>query len=435
MKQVKKDNSLPELWDRLQFNDSLKSQSSKGGDKGSKTNYRIFTVIGTLLGTIFWSYLIIQVFIYDLDRYIFDTYLPSYSYIIDYKFFVFLLLVTVCAVLVKRYFLMYLYILFFPLILLLWKFPKTVYKFKSWLLVLGVLEFITSLFYKLKFRIVVTTITLFSSLFVVISDSKLILIASIIALCGIAILTIFRTIYLSYKSSIFFSYQSKLISKFRQSSFAKDLILLDEEVRKSKSLKLTPKQSEAVLNSIQNAVLLNRGIYLWAYQLEKYRKSKVSFILSGFTYIWLYVKLILFLGFINFGLYKYSQANFSVSGSDSLLSFIYYSMNSLFLSEISAIQASSEIAIFVGLLSGLIGLLIGGVLLLNFFYVAKQNKTNDDLTNAIQAVKEEARELDKNIQTEFNLTANEAMKKLEEVQTVFIKFIVMISSQLPDDYK
>lgn len=426
------------IWDRLQVDNLApllnKTEKEKEKEKENKKRNRYLGIIGTVLGSVFWLYFIIQSFFYNLDNLI-STKIPSIDFLVDYKFFVFLGLATLCAITIKRYYLVYLYILFFPLILFLWKIPLLIYRFKSWLLVLTIIETITSLFYKFKTRLIVITASLFSFLVIFVSSSKPLLLLAVLALSLVSLFTLARTVYLSYKTSIFFSFQSKLIGKFRKSGIAQSMITVDSKVKKSKTKKLTKEQSTAILSNIQMSLLFNRSIYFWAYQLEKYKQSRIGFILSGVSYVWLYIKLGILLGFINYALYKIEPTNFIIHNTDSFINFLYYSFNSMFFNEIGGILANSDTTIVIRIVSGITGILLIGVLALNFVYVAKQTKNDDELTRAIKDIKDEGKELEKHIKSEFQVTTAEAIEKLAELKAGMLTLILKITSQLPDDFK
>lgn len=422
------------ILDRLQIDHLAPLLKKSKEEEKKEAKKKHLGIIGVVLGSIFWSYFIIQSFFYNLDNFI-STSLPSIAVLVDYKFFVFLGLATLCAITIKRYYLVYLYVISFPLIVLFWKIPLAVYRFKSWLLVLTIIETIVSFFYKFKTRLVVTTITLFSFLVILVSNSRPLLYMAVIALTLVSIFTLARTVYLSYKTSIFFSFQSKMIGKFRKSGIAQSMITVDSKVKKSKTKKLTKEQSTAIISNIQMSLLFNRSIYFWAYQLEKYKQSKVGFILSGISYVWLYIKLGIFLGFINYALYNINPSNFLINSTDSFINFVYYSFNSLFFNEIAGIAANSDVVIAIRLVSGITGILLIGVLVLNFVYVARQTKNDDELTKAIEAIRDEGKQLEKHIESEFQVTATQAIEKLKELQAGMLSIILKITSQLPDDFK
>src|SRR3989344_5503270 len=422
------------IWDKLYFEEvDLKPEVQGNASNRATFNYKIIERLGTAFGVIFWIYVVTQVFVLDADG-LLKTVLPKFSTpFVEYKFFIFLLITTLFLVVIKKYYLVYFYILFFPLIVIFWKIPNIVYKFKSWLLFLGVIEVISSFFQEFKYKIVMVTITLFGFLLVTAFNSKLIISFASLVLALVLLISIIRTIYSSFRTPIFLKFQSEIIKKFIRSDFAQKLIYIDKKIKTSKYKRLTKEQSTTVLTNVQTGVLFHRIIYFWAYQLEKYRASKVSFILSGFSYIWLYLKLVVFLSFINYGVYRIAPSEF-VIGSKSFIYFVNYSLNSLFLNETSLMLASGNISLIVRITSGIIGYLLIAVLFLNFIYVAKQSKDDQELTNAIRDIKEQGRELEKQMKNEYSVTTEEAVRKLQAFKTGLLSLILLISSKLPDGY-
>ena len=423
------------IWDKLQVDQAEAKPKTKDSstDKKKGSDYKVIGQLGRVFGIFFWIYLIIQVFFYDVDSFL-KTVLPQNAgFIVDYKFFAFLLTTALFALFVKKYYLVYLYIIAYPLIVLFWEFPKLIYKFKSWLVFLSVIDAISSFFYKHKYKIIITTTTLFGFLLVSAFNSKPVIVFGCLVLVLVLLFSIARTIYLSFKTPIFLKFQSDVIGKIRNSSFTRNLIFIDDKIKQSKAKKLTKEQSNTVLTKIQTGLLFHRIIYFWAYQLEKYRASKISFILGGISYIWLFIKLVVFLTFINYGIYRINPAEFRfVSGS--FVYFINYSLNSLFLNETSQLIAIGNLSTSVKIASGVIGCLLLTVLVLNFIYVAKQSKDDRELTKAINDIKDQGKELETQIKGEYSVTAEEAIKRLQNFKAGLLSLILLISSKLPKNY-
>ena len=104
------------------------------------------------------------------------------------------------------------------------------------------------------------------------------------------------------------------------------------------------------------------------------------------------------------------------------------------LNETSQLLASGNISVFVRIVSGMIGILLLAVLLLNFLYVAKQSKDDKELAKAIDDIKNQGKELELQIKDEYLVTAEEAVQKLQEFKTGLLSLILLISSKLPKDY-
>lgn len=423
------------IWDKLQVDQAETKPKKKGSsrDKKKGSDYRIIGQLGRVFGSLFWIYLIIQVFFCDVDSFLIMLLPQNASFIVDYKFFLFLAMTAIFALFVKKYYLVYLYIIIYPLIIPFWEVPKLIYKFKSWLVFLGVVEVISNLFYKPKYKIIITTASLFGFLLVSVFNSKPVIVFGCLVLTLIILFSTVRTIILSFKTPIFLKFQAGMIGKIRNSGLVRHLILIDEKIKQSKAKKLTKEQSSTVLTNIQTGLLFHRIIYFWAYQLEKYRASKISFILGGISYIWLFIKLVVFLAFINYGIYRINPIEFK-SASSSFVHFINYSLNSLFLNETTQLLAIGNISTFVRIVSGVVGSLLLAMLVLNFVVVAKKSKDDRELTNAISDIKHQGKELETQIKGEYSVTAEEAIERLQEFKTGLLSLILLVSSKLPKDY-
>lgn len=424
------------ILDRINIAEQAATAAIAQSSSTSKTNdnsYNKMIICANILAPAFWLYLLINTFIINLDS-ILLRYMPGMlAHAINYKFFTFLIISTIFAILLKNYILLYLYILFYPLIVLFWKLPKFIYHFRSWILLLSITELITSMFSKFKIKLITTTLTLVGFLAIVSTKNSSLLTFSIVVLALLMLYLVYITIYSSFISSVFFSMQAKMINKFQNSGFAQKLILIDDKIKDSKSKQLTKEQSTAVLGTLQSAVLLHRLIYFWAYQLEKYRSSKIGFILNGISYLWLYLKLIIFLSFINFGIYKLDPTNF-LSQNDTFISFMHYSITSLFFNEINQLTAVSDLSIIVRIFSGLIGYLLVGVFALNIIITAKQNRDDLELDSAIKAIKKEGKNLSGTIKQEYQVSTYEVIDRLRELKAGFLSLILLITSQLPENF-
>ena len=77
-----------------------------------------------------WVYVLLKLFVFDVDAFIFRRFLPGFQWALDYKFFVFLGVVGVVAAIFKRkHVLVFMaYVIFYPVILALWVIPYLIFK-------------------------------------------------------------------------------------------------------------------------------------------------------------------------------------------------------------------------------------------------------------------------------------------------------------------
>jgi len=51
-----------------------------------------YTIRGVreLLAILVWLYIVVKLFVFDLDAFVFKTYFPAFAWLLDYKFFIFI---------------------------------------------------------------------------------------------------------------------------------------------------------------------------------------------------------------------------------------------------------------------------------------------------------------------------------------------------------
>jgi hypothetical protein len=99
-----------------------------------------------LLATIVWLYIVCKVFIFDVDQYVFDRLWPQGGWLVTYRFFILLGIAAVLALIFKRwwFFGWGTYFVLFPLLVVVWWVPRAIYKSRSWVALLAVLNVITT---------------------------------------------------------------------------------------------------------------------------------------------------------------------------------------------------------------------------------------------------------------------------------------------------
>src|SRR5439155_6422681 len=92
-----------------------------------------------LCSIVFWLYVILKVFVFDFDTYLLQQLFPAHAWLLQLRL-VFLLALLALALLVfdkSAVLLSCAYVVCFPLILVLWKIPRRIYKRQSWVLLFG----------------------------------------------------------------------------------------------------------------------------------------------------------------------------------------------------------------------------------------------------------------------------------------------------------
>jgi hypothetical protein len=102
-----------------------------------------------------------------------------------------------------------------------------------------------------------------------------------------------RTIREALRPSAFLRTHERAVVKFPEFSLVKQLTSVSQELRGAEVQRLTPEQLQQFFAGLNFSLLLNRGVYFWAYQLDKIRRSPIPFMLSIGSYIGLFVATVL----------------------------------------------------------------------------------------------------------------------------------------------
>ena len=75
------------------------------------------------------------------------------------------------------------------------------------------------------------------------------------------------------------------------------------------------------------AISANKLLYLWAYQLDRYRsKYSPGLVFSGLSFAWVFLGTVMGLALINFAVFRALPGEYLVKSGASLLSFLVYTL-------------------------------------------------------------------------------------------------------------
>ncbi|MFD5553823.1 hypothetical protein ACFWIA_08295 [Streptomyces sp. NPDC127068] len=431
--------SVDSLWSKIDL--SVKSPSGQGAAGGvaepaaeekfkpwAKWKFRLLDFIGSAV----WIYVIVKLFIFDIDTYLIEDFFPGVAGVLDYRFLftggMFVLLVLFS----KGRRMKYLYVAFFPLVVSFWKIPKWFYRAKSWIAVFTFLNVAAMAIRHLKWNATTRFCALLSLVGVTASSNRVVLALCVGYLGLYFILLMARTIWFSIKPSHFLKSQQTLIDKISGASFIAQITSVSPELKDSNLEKFSAVQLATFQSNLGMAVLCGRATYYWAYQLEKYRTSAAALVLSAVAYASLYVQGIVVFSVINWALLEMDPAAFAYSETPSFLQVAYYS---LFHGAGSALSPVSPVAVAVKIATNIVAPLFVTALVTQFLINRRQVEQDAAAEEAIKKIKAAGAELEKRFRLEYEISTEEAVARLQALgENFFLTAITAMSSQLPPDY-
>jgi hypothetical protein len=259
---------------------------------------------------IIWLYVAIKPFIIDFDVYVIDTYAPYLRWVIDYKFFIYIGLVGICAILFKKWqiVLFSAYVLFYPIILLLWIIPYFIFRSKSWIIAFAAINTIVNFFTKFRRNAILLAVLCLSSLAISTVDSHNLLIAAIVALFAFVVVVYLERILSVFRTDTTFRLYKKAVSSINQHFMKNNK--LEAGLSTLPLADLTEKQLEKRNSNLEQAIVVNRVLLFLASKMKAYQASKLSLLVDIFAIIGIVIVVSFAMAWINMALYKIDNTQF-----------------------------------------------------------------------------------------------------------------------------
>lgn len=373
-----------------------------------------------------WLYCIIKLFVFDVDIYLFQKYLPQQQWLIDFKFIVLLVLISIYWITVgnKHFYKSFFFLLAFPLYLIFWRIGKLV--FKNWFTALAVISYVSSFFSSIKFNFL--TFTLF------ISASTLILASSnnILVIFGIVLLFVF--LFLQFGRRVYFAFIPSKALVFPRQGYARlvDLMIkqysLPDEIKNTEIQKLNSEQRSKRTANLQFLIIINRVTSFIAVKLREFQESKLMLLYFIFGLLFTLCSTVILFALVNYGVQKIDPLAFNEQHPKSILFFLYYSFNTVLTNGIADFYPLSSFARLLSTLELLFGFLI--VVILFFMYTnIKNDKAKEEMDNVVISLNTQSEEIEKYINQEYSTGIEDAIIELEKIPGNFIKVIYYFTNK------
>jgi hypothetical protein len=353
---------------------------------------------------------------------------PQYLYLLDYKFFFLIGLIAFVLLIArdKKVIFGTLYIVFYPLILLFWKFPKFVLKQKNWVFAIAVINATIYFIKSIKYFLIYGAFFLISFVVVLNFSSKKLIWPAIIVTFVILIITLIHELFSVFKPSNVFQIYTKLFAWLCKIGVKHSKDMFSSDVNKKVDA-LNVEQIKNRINSLQNLVLHNRICLFAAKRLNDYQNSGIIIISYLLTMLLLIIYSIISFSIINYGLFKIDANLYSITIKPSLFNFFYYSFNTILHSSISEIRAVMPLSQVTSMMELFVAFLII-IILISSLITYKNKKTTDAIGKVISEIEKEGKTIEALIQEEYKIIdINAAITELEQAKTDGIAGIYWLS--------
>ncbi|WP_295653205.1 hypothetical protein [uncultured Mucilaginibacter sp.] len=376
------------------------------------------------LSITFWSYIVVKLFVYDVDNYIINQYLPNYGWLITYKFLIILFAIAIVWLFIraKKIITWTLYILFYPFILIFWKFPKAVYKKGNWNVGIAIVNALFAFFKSFKYNIITFSLLTVSSILILSTSSKIIIISSSIIL-SVILLTIFiNRFVLVFKPSLIYKIHIKTVTLFI--NFSKKTWAIDDELKALAINQMSDTQLQKWSLNLQIMILGNKFCYFLSSKLNNYQKSKITIIFNVFSIAILLFFSVLCFTLINLGIYKVWPELYSGSSvKPGFFSFFYYSFNTFHFSNVTELVPISDLSRTISVIEQFFAIFLVSIFITLLLSV-KNEREASDIQQVVEEIRQQGDDMGTFIQDQYNLSVELAIKELQKLNAGLLKLVL-----------
>ncbi len=398
----------------------------------SKTD-KILAFVRQIIAILFWFYVLVKLFIFDIDVAIINKFFPEYIKYLNFKILFIIGIISIIWLITKNKYILpwFFYILLFPFIVFFWKIPYFIFKQRSWTLAFAFINSVISFFKSIRYTFIASSFYIISASLIFIFTNKFVLGFAILIILSITLFAYANRFIIIFKPTSVFQVYTYIFSKIKTfGSKSPALFMLEDDIKIIPFKNLDEKQLAKWTASLQTSVLYNRLCLFVAKKLRDYQSSKLNFVYYIFGIFTLIVITTLSFSFINYGLYKIDSAQFGYLKIPTYFTFFYYSFNHLFNNDILGLVSILPISQIVSMIEPILSLIIIGIFVSSLITVMGE-KHAEELNKVIESVETQGIEMESFIQEEFKITnIGDAIKELDKVKAGLLQIIMMITNNL-----
>jgi len=396
-------------------------------ERGEKPFKRLAFFLREAVAVSTWLIVFIKLFIYDVDL-LFVNRVPWLQRVYPYKFFIIIGFVAIVWVSLgtKRFLKIVGYVAVYPLVLLLWRLPKTF--IKNWALLLMFAPAIESAIVTLKWRFVFAALTMLSALGICLSqDAQVLTVLMALLLIYLLIHYIFR-LRVAFRPTSLFANLAKPMGEMWRTTI-KTYKTAEYQARSGPSANPAeyPKKHMDSLKNLYINNLLSTYVATKVDEAVSSRRTDLYFIVA---LIYSFVLTVTIFGFEYFGLAKIDPASFQNAETASFWSFLLFSFNVILHTPYSKISPLSNLALALANLETGASLIIG-LFFVFILFTSSRERYRQELKAVSTQIMASAFKVEKYLEKDLRMRLIDAESKIIEHDPTFPDMMRFLGRQPP----
>lgn len=411
-------------------------EESKGDGERQETRRRSwwwrpawFTLDAVSL--LFWAYALTKVFVVDVDRWVVSHVAPELLWLVDLRLLIILVLTSLALILLRkaRWAWLPAYIAFFPLVVLLWKIPRFLYRRRSLLLVIGCVHIFASALRSLRFAIPMFTTIAVSAALILAGAPQTLQRIAVIALLLSWTVTLVRAFAMAMRPSWFVRGQRKLFQRLLTSEKTWNLFTTSD-LQSSEIEILDNQQANQLMLKAGTGLLAYRGTQFWAMKVEEYRDSGISMVFAVVAILLLLLQGLVTFSLINASLYQMDPSQFSTASGISAATIAHYSLASFWMNEIAAMTAAGAVSAAVNVVAGISTGFVLLILVVTVLFGFRQGRDAELAREEIAEMRRRADDFAEALGQEHRLSVGELQRRLDDLGYFLARWAAYLAEQL-----
>jgi hypothetical protein len=397
-----------------------------------RRSWREIARFGDIVGLTLWVLVPVKLLIFDFDRYIAERLGSPFDWLVQFRFFVLLVVVAVAVLFYKRAAWVFLYAAFFLLIVVFWKIPRMLIWFRSWNLILALITILSSTLHKFRIKLAVRAAELLVCILALTTSTSWL---SAVCACLLSVAVVYhyvQTVMAGIRGSKFSQYQQRAVDATTDLKMTEGAQIAPE-LRSDEVTQFDKEQIDKFTISVASGLLQVKTLTFYAAILRQYRRSHALVFLSAISYLWLFIQSAILLTLINYSVYQASPGQFVVTDRPSIVQFLYYSITALYGNTVPQISARGDVAVLIATATAIYGPIFLLSLGWQLFAGLRPSRDDEAFGSLIARLKLKEKKLSEELQAEYEVSPDEALRRLQEIGSDAAKLIVSVLARMPSD--
>jgi hypothetical protein len=384
------------------------------------------------VGILVWAYVPLKVLVADVDEIVVGALAPAALPLLAYRFLFYLMVAVLVVVLLRSWPLYVGYVTLFPFVVLFWKLPRFYIRHRSWPLLLGTLQAMSSLFSDFRYNFMTKSLAFVAGVLIVTTGVWWLVLPSALYVAGLLLWSLVRRARRLFDAPSFVEVQRTTIRRLMSPRVEDAFITLGAEYTSTDLERYSAEQANQVELKIVSAIGLSKLLLLWAHQLEVYRRRySPSVVFTLLTYVWVFFAALMGLTLLNVALLKLDPSQYQVAGTGPFIAVFAYTLSTLGMGAAGGIQPVGEVAYLLQVTGALTGILVLTAVAINLLLIYVREKDETATQELINELRVAAREQETRFRAVYDKSTDEAYAQLRRLNAFAAGLIAFLVNAIP----